>query len=204
VRKLFEVPSYKLVHDKSSFWLYAYITSSSRFHFDFRSTQTTTSNILPTWIPVSYNTLKPRVFKMSAAITLEMWLSAVMWAEKFYSNRGKLEGGEQSLLGCWIQNVVPASLPITVSVMTGMDVQLVNSYRNGARIFLWQAGIQVLLTNNNKQVKVNIILEQSVKAQTASKGYSPTLPLTSVLDGGGWSMSCPGCFMPGKDLEPIE
>jgi hypothetical protein len=35
-----------------------------------------------------------------------------------------------------MQNVVPAALPVTVSVMTGMDAQLVNTYRNGARIFL--------------------------------------------------------------------
>jgi len=92
-----------------------------------------------------------------------------------------------------------------VSVMTGMDVQLVvNTYRYGARLFFkTSACIKVFLTNNNKQVRVNIILEQSVKAQTANKGYSPTPYLTSALDEGGWSMPCPGRFMPSKDLEPI-
>jgi len=81
---------------------------------------------------------------------------------------------------------------------------VVNTYRYSARLFfLRQAGIKVYLTNNNKQVKLNIILEQSVKAQRVIKGYNPTLSLTSALDGGGWSMPCPGHFMLRKDLEPI-
>jgi hypothetical protein len=29
--------------------------------------------------------------------------------------------------------------------------------------------------------------------------YSATLSLTLALDGGGWSMPCPGCFTPTKD-----
>jgi hypothetical protein len=33
--------------------------------------------------------------------------------------------------------------------------------------------------------------------------YSSTLPSTSALDGGGWSMPCPGRFTPRKDLVPI-
>jgi hypothetical protein len=33
--------------------------------------------------------------------------------------------------------------------------------------------------------------------------YSSTLPLTSALDGGGWSTPRPGCFIPGEDLVPI-
>ena len=33
--------------------------------------------------------------------------------------------------------------------------------------------------------------------------YSSTLPLTSALDGGGWSTSRPGRFPPGKDPVPI-
>ena len=32
--------------------------------------------------------------------------------------------------------------------------------------------------------------------------YSSTLPLTSTLDGGGWSTSRPGRFTPGKDPVP--
>jgi len=33
--------------------------------------------------------------------------------------------------------------------------------------------------------------------------YSSTLALTSTLDGGGWSMPCPGRFSPRKDPVPI-
>ena len=33
--------------------------------------------------------------------------------------------------------------------------------------------------------------------------YSCTLPLTSALDGGGWSTPHPSCFTPAKDLVPI-
>jgi hypothetical protein len=33
--------------------------------------------------------------------------------------------------------------------------------------------------------------------------YNSTLPLTSALDGGGWSTPRPGSFTPGKDLVPI-
>ena len=33
--------------------------------------------------------------------------------------------------------------------------------------------------------------------------YSSTLPSTSVLDGGGWSVPRPGCFAPGKEPVPI-
>jgi len=33
--------------------------------------------------------------------------------------------------------------------------------------------------------------------------YSPTLSSTSALDGGGWSASRPGRFIPGKDPVPI-
>jgi hypothetical protein len=33
--------------------------------------------------------------------------------------------------------------------------------------------------------------------------YSSSLSLTLVLDGGGWSMPCPGHFTPGKDPVPI-
>jgi hypothetical protein len=34
-----------------------------------------------------------------------------------------------------MQNVVPVALPVTVSVMVGMDAQIgVNTYRNGAKI----------------------------------------------------------------------
>ena len=33
--------------------------------------------------------------------------------------------------------------------------------------------------------------------------YISTLSLTSTLDKGGWSTLYPGCFTPGKDLEPF-
>jgi len=35
------------------------------------------------------------------------------------------------------------------------------------------------------------------------KMYSSTLPSTSALDGGGWSMLRRSCFTPGKDPVPI-
>ena len=35
------------------------------------------------------------------------------------------------------------------------------------------------------------------------KSYSSTLPLTSALEGSGWSTSCPGRATPGKDPVPI-
>jgi hypothetical protein len=41
------------------------------------------------------------------------------------------------------------------------------------------------------------------KGPEVEKRYSPNLYLTSVLDGGGWSMPWPGHFMPGKDALPI-
>ena len=49
----------------------------------------------------------------------------------------------------------------------------------------------------------------SVKGRCSHEGpegewrYSPTLSLTSVLDGGGWSAPRPGRFTPGKDPVPI-
>jgi len=52
------------------------------------------------------------------------------------------------------------------------------------------------------EVKVKFTLEQATKAQRGSRGSS-TLSLTSALDGSGWSMPCPGCFTPGKELVPI-
>ena len=36
------------------------------------------------------------------------------------------------------------------------------------------------------------------------KRYNSTLSLTSALDGGGWSMSCPGCFTLGKTQYPLH
>jgi hypothetical protein len=33
--------------------------------------------------------------------------------------------------------------------------------------------------------------------------YSSTLSLTTVLDGGGWSMTRRGCFIPGKTQYPL-
>jgi hypothetical protein len=45
------------------------------------------------------------------------------------------------------------------------------------------------------QVKVNFTLDQTMKAQKWSRGIS----LTSAVDGGGWSVSCPSCFTPGKE-----
>jgi len=33
------------------------------------------------------------------------------------------------------------------------------------------------------------------------KRYSPTLSVTSALDGGGWSMPHTGCFAPGKETQ---
>jgi hypothetical protein len=45
------------------------------------------------------------------------------------------------------------------------------------------------------QVKVNFTPEQTMKAQKWSRGIS----LTSALDGGGWSTSCPSHFTPRKE-----
>ena len=53
------------------------------------------------------------------------------------------------------------------------------------------------------KVKVKLSLEQATKAQKGEQRYSPTLPSTSALDGGGWSTSRPGRFAPGKDPVPI-
>ena len=50
------------------------------------------------------------------------------------------------------------------------------------------------------KVKVKFTLQQATKAQRES---SSTLPATSTLDGGGWSMPCPYHFTPGKDPVPI-
>jgi len=47
-------------------------------------------------------------------------------------------------------------------------------------------------------VKVGFIIEQDMKAQTGSRG---TLYVTSVIDGGGWSVPCPGHFTRGKDIQ---
>jgi hypothetical protein len=41
------------------------------------------------------------------------------------------------------------------------------------------------------------------KVPEGEKMRSSTLPSTSVLDGGGRSTPCPGCFTPGKDPVPI-
>jgi hypothetical protein len=41
------------------------------------------------------------------------------------------------------------------------------------------------------------------KAQKGSRGISPTLSLTSALDGGGWSTPRLGRFTPGKDPVPV-
>jgi len=52
-------------------------------------------------------------------------------------------------------------------------------------------------------VKVKLTLEQATKAQRVEWRQSSTLPLTSVLDGGGRSTPSPGCFTGGKDPVPI-
>ena len=41
------------------------------------------------------------------------------------------------------------------------------------------------------------------KGPEVEQTYSSTLPSTSVLDGGVWSMPCPGRFTARKDLVPI-
>ena len=54
-----------------------------------------------------------------------------------------------------------------------------------------------------------ILSECSVHPITCHEGteekwrYSYTLSLTLALDGGGWSMLCPGLFTPRKDPVPI-
>ena len=53
------------------------------------------------------------------------------------------------------------------------------------------------------EVKINITLEQTTKAQRGSMGYSSTLPLTSGLDGGEWMTPRPRRFTPRKDPVPI-
>ena len=45
-------------------------------------------------------------------------------------------------------------------------------------------------------------LEQSMRPR-GKYSYSSTLPLTSVLDVGGWSAPRPGGFTPWKDPVPI-
>ena len=52
-------------------------------------------------------------------------------------------------------------------------------------------------------VKVKVTLEQATKAQRGEQMYRSALPLTSALDGGGWSTPRPGRFTPGKDPAPI-
>ena len=46
---------------------------------------------------------------------------------------------------------------------------------------------------------VRFTLQQATKAERGSRGISPTLSLTSALDGGGWSTPRPGRFTLGKD-----
>ena len=53
-----------------------------------------------------------------------------------------------------------------------------------------------------KGKKVKSTLEQAMKAQRRSK-FIALLSSTSALDGGGWSMPCPGRFTPGNDTVPI-
>jgi len=48
------------------------------------------------------------------------------------------------------------------------------------------------------KVKVKFTLEQAMKAGEGK--FGSTLSLTSVLDGGGWSMPCPGRWE--RDLVP--
>jgi len=42
---------------------------------------------------------------------------------------------------------------------------------------------------------VNFTPEQATKAEKGSRGIA----LNTVLDGGGWSLLCPGRFTPGTD-----
>ena len=51
-------------------------------------------------------------------------------------------------------------------------------------------------------VKIKFTVEQAMNAQAGIRG-SCTLPLTSALDGGGWSTPRPDRFTPGKDPVPI-
>ena len=59
------------------------------------------------------------------------------------------------------------------------------------------------------RLKYEIKVKGTVHPRTGHEGpegeqmYSSTLPLTSALDGGGWSAPRPGRFTPRKDPVPI-
>jgi len=73
---------------------------------------------------------------------------------------------------------------------------------NEQRVFFFAVLLQNVCHGRNvTEVKVKV----KVRPRTGHEGpegeqrYSPILSLTSALDGGGWSMSRPGHFTPGKD-----
>jgi hypothetical protein len=47
--------------------------------------------------------------------------------------------------------------------------------------------------------KGNVHRRTGYEGPEGEQMYSPTLPSTSALDGGGWSTSCPSRFTSGKD-----
>ena len=70
---------------------------------------------------------------------------------------------------------------------------------------------QISVFINKAATKFTIIVLLLIKVHSITdhegpeldQRYSPTLSLTSALYGGGWSMSRPGRFTPGKDPVPI-
>ena len=59
------------------------------------------------------------------------------------------------------------------------------------------------VSSHGVNLKINLTLEQAMKAQKGEQMYSSTLPSTSTLDGGGWSTPRPDRFTPSKDPVPV-
>ena len=57
---------------------------------------------------------------------------------------------------------------------------------------------KILVACRRNYSKTNLILEQSMKDQMVSRGYSSTLSLTPGLDEGACSTPCFGRFTPGE------
>jgi len=59
----------------------------------------------------------------------------------------------------------------------------------------WNGKTKVIMV---KGKRVKFTLQQAMKACRGKKMYSSILSLTLALDGSGWAMPHPGCFMPRK------
>jgi len=74
---------------------------------------------------------------------------------------------------------------------------------------IWEKSAEEVFGPNRKQVgNITKWGKGKVHHRTGQEGpvgeykYGSTLPLTSTLDGGGWSTPRPGRFFPGKDPVP--